>query len=117
MKHDELENLPPFLLQRIVAIEANAQENLTVISGLWMRKRMTDYIRKFELLPPSEVDQIWNLWTGNKRPIKSGDGQNADDVLEQFYPNPPDSGFEQRHYLTIQDVGNGRFSGYAQITL
>jgi hypothetical protein len=73
MQPEEVDELPPGLLRRIVLMEARAAPRLQKIEGLWRNGvkgtrggkakpgRMTDYIRAKGLLPADEIDAIREL--------------------------------------------------------
>lgn len=62
----EIRDLPKWCLRLIVLVEARAAPRLHTVEGLWRKStkarpgRMTDFIRNERLLPPAEVDCIWN---------------------------------------------------------
>lgn len=72
MKPDEVAALTPRYWRRIVRMEARAHPRLRTTEGLWRRRvkgcrgavarpgSMTEFIREKRLLPPEEVDEIWN---------------------------------------------------------
>jgi hypothetical protein len=63
-KPEELHELPPEHLKRIVLMEARAKPRLRTVEGLWRtstKKRpgaMTEYIRSSGLLPEEEIDRL-----------------------------------------------------------
>lgn len=51
----------------IVILEAHAQINLKQIRGLWGHgERMTEYIRRRELLPAPLLDVVWAKWVAEE---------------------------------------------------
>lgn len=65
MTPDEVRELPTWCLRLIVLVEARAAPRLHTVEGLWRKTtrarpgRMTDFIRRDQLLPAAEVDRIW----------------------------------------------------------
>lgn len=64
MKPDEVRALPTWCLRLIVLVEARAAPRLRTVEGLWRRStrtrpgRMTDFIRREELLSAADIDAI-----------------------------------------------------------
>lgn len=84
MQPEEIEQLEIEELWLIVILEAHAQINLKKIRGLWGHgERMTEYIRRRDLLPAALLDEVWPRWVAEKRPSELGEhpGVNTDEVL------------------------------------
>lgn len=84
MKSEEIDDLDPVSLWLIVIMEANASPNLTAIKGLWGHDgRMTDYILMRNLLPAQLVQEVWEKWSAEERPLELASNPDAvaDEVL------------------------------------
>lgn len=81
MRPEEVDELSPEELWRIVIMEAHATINLKSIKGLWTNARMTDYIVIRGLLPADMVAEVWAEWSAEDRPPSLQD--NPDVVADQ----------------------------------
>jgi hypothetical protein len=78
MHPEEIDELLPDELWRIVILEAHASPNLKTIKGLWGHDgRMTDYIVMRGLLPAVLVAEVWAKWAADERPSELRDNPDA----------------------------------------
>ncbi|MBK8904489.1 MAG: hypothetical protein IPM53_25145 [Anaerolineaceae bacterium] len=84
MQPEEIDEIEAEALWLIVILEAHAQINLKEICGLWGHgERMSEYIRRCELLPAPLLDEVWARWVVEERlsELSENPEANADEVL------------------------------------